>query len=183
MKKRTLFSVLAVLLVLLIVVILLNPTVRLYISMVPYLIALKEYPPEELQLTIYYMECCVATRAPVSVEELKEAYYDGIVTVLSDQLALNWESLRGLNPSVLQPEKEKEYMNARLYYVIEKDGMGQVLEVVLDDIGENVYVNGIEVDYDPILVDIIDPFLDTKEWSHNLHIGVEQYDSPVLPNE
>jgi len=62
----------------------------------------------------------------------------------------------------LQPVKEKTYINARLYYVLEV-GTESLLGVVISDIHGSVFVNGEEVEDHPVFYEIIIPYLTDED--------------------
>lgn len=123
-----------------------------------YLKALEGDIPDNLCLTIYYMSPQILTRRPLSADDLKAFSETKVITVESDELKQHAELLRKLDYRMLQIAAEPSYMNARLCYVFEL-GDQEILEVVISDIGGKVFVNGLEVEDDPIFYELIEPFL------------------------
>ena len=121
-----------------------------------------ETMPEDSRLTIYYIAPHILTRMPLSVEDLKTFREVKIITVASEELEAHWTLFEALDPSVLQPVKEKSYINARLYYVFEA-GSESLLEVVISDIHGSVFVNGVEVEDHPAFYEIIIPYLTDED--------------------
>lgn len=118
--------------------------------------------PEDSHLTIYYIAPYILTRAPLSIDDLKTFQEVRIITVASEELEVHWTLFKELDPSVLQPVKEKTYINARLYYVFEA-GSDSVLEVVISDIHGSVFVNGVEVENHPVFYEMIIPYLTEED--------------------
>ena len=116
-------------------------------------------PPEDIRLTIYYLSPKILTRAPLSEDDLVTFPGVGIITVSSGELAAYWPLLHKLTPAMLKPVQEGSYMNARLYYVFEYGDSNKLLEVVISQIHGTVFVNGIEVEDNPVFYDLIIPFL------------------------
>lgn len=116
-------------------------------------------PPEDIRLTIYYLSPMILTRVPLSGDDLATFPGVGIITVSSEELASHWALLKELTPSMLKPVQEESYMNARLYYVFETGDSNKILEVVISEIHGTVFINGIEVEDNPIFYDLIIPFL------------------------
>ena len=120
--------------------------------------------PEDICLTIYFVDPGLLTRYPWSVDDLVGADCVRIVNVSYNQIEKHSALLGKLDASILLPAKENRYLDARLYYVFETD-RGRLLEVAISDIGGNVFVNGIEVAHDPVFYDILVPFLSEEDRS------------------
>lgn len=120
--------------------------------------------PEDLTLTVYYIPHYILTRAPLTVEDLKDMTCSVKIVVESEELVRHLATLKHLNASVLQPAKEDYGINACFYYVFES-GNQKILEVALQqydgqtdaDVGTFVY--GIRVKRNSVLYEIILPFL------------------------
>mgnify|MGYP003520259334 CR=1 FL=1 len=125
--------------------------------------------PEDIRLTIYYLNPDILTRIPLSKDDL--ATFPGVVkiNVNSEELASHWSLLKELNPSILHLVEKETHMNARLYYVFEVGDSNKILEVVISNIHGSVYVNGIEVEDNPIFYELIVHFL-TEEGRNTLGI-------------
>lgn len=114
--------------------------------------------PENLKLTIYYVDPQILTRYPWSKEDLVRCC-DLVITVESEELAPYWELMKSLKPSILKPTQEEEYINARVYYYLEVGNSEKILEVVISYIHGSVYVNGIQVEDHPVFYELIVDFL------------------------
>ena len=125
-------------------------------SFADYLKAVEGDIPEDLRLTIYYIRPYIATRRPLSVEDLMNFTDVNRIVVESEGLAAHSELLRKLDPSLLQPATGESYINARMYYVLEA-GNDKLLEVIIST--GSVFVNGFFVEFHPILLELIAPFL------------------------
>lgn len=117
--------------------------------------------PDDLHLTIYYVDPMLLFRAPLGIEELKRIA-DTQIDVGAEELAEHIAVLRKLDPSALQTVQERPYIDARLVYVFEA-GDDKLLEVTVCEINRNAYVNDIEVKHDPVLYELIIPFLSEED--------------------
>lgn len=115
--------------------------------------------PQNLLLTIYYMDPTISTRMPLSAEDLMGFPETRKIVVEFGELAANFEPFKELKFSILQPAKATSYINARMYYVLEADDFGKLLEVTISQIRGNIFVNGMEIEHNQVFYDLIDPFL------------------------
>ena len=130
--------------------------------------------PEDIRLTLYgrYVHNIPefwSTDTHITPEEVM-AEHNIMITVGPDQLALHWGTFQELLPAVLDPASEiRGYVSARVYYVLEiGDGQGnyeKILEVLYDKPGENVLVNGVEVEDTDLFCDLVSPFVADYERS------------------
>ena len=132
-------------------------------SMDEYLKTVDGMLPDDLRLTIYYLDPTILTRAPLSKEDLQS--YPGVVkiTVDAEELASHWELLKELKPDILQPVQEESHINARLYYFFEVGDSEKILEVIISNIYGSVFVNGFNVENNPVFYDLILPFLEDED--------------------
>lgn len=112
--------------------------------------------PKDLCLSIYYIRPYIATRRPISVEDLINFTDVNEIIVESEGLAAHSELLKKLDPSLLQPATGESYIDARMYYIFEV-GDDKLLEIIIGNGG--VFVNGFSVEFHPILCELIAPFL------------------------
>ena len=119
--------------------------------------------PEDLCLTIYYIDPHILTRKPISATELMN--FPGVkkVIVESETLATQFERFKKLDASILKPIEENSDINARLYYVFETGESGKILEVTICDADSSVIVNGIEVETNSVFYELIEPFLSQED--------------------
>lgn len=141
-----------------------SPRKQLANSMEAYTQMLETALPEDLRLTIYYLSTDILTNRPLGAEDLIQCSSTQKIVVEAEELAEHKELLKKLDASILQPAKEKSYINARLYYVFEVDDSEKLLEVVVspEQLGKiygDVVVNGIAVEDDPVFYELIMPFL------------------------
>ena len=176
-KRKTVLIGVLILAYVLLLIWLASPIVRLHVSGMWFSGMIKTRPAEALSLTIYFMDWAVLTRAPLSINDLKELCHDDLSSVLEpttcivhvsyDDLKNHWKTIQKLELSRLQLPENERYLNARLYYVFEMWDSQKILEVAISEIGENAYVNGVEVEYDPVLIEIIAPFIDLNQWEED----------------
>lgn len=114
--------------------------------------------PEDLRLTIYYMDPRILTLRALSAEDLISFPETKKIVIESDELLANFEVFKKLDPSELVPAIVTSYINARMYYVLEAGESGKLLEVTISEIRGNVVVNGMEVEFDPVFYELIEPF-------------------------
>ena len=141
-----------------------SPSAQLRDSFSVYLDVISEDIPEDIQLTIYYIDPLILTNRPLSTDDLVK--YDDVkkIVVEYEELSTQIALLSKLEPSILEPVKEETYLNARLYYVIETETHGKILEVAISEIGgRNVFVNGIEVEDNSVFYEVITPFLSEED--------------------
>ena len=137
---------------------------------------------EDLTLTIYYLPHYILTRKPLTVEELREMTDTVKIVVESDELECYLSTLRKLDSSAVQPAREKFGLNALVYYVFGTGNSEKLLEVVMQQFVGNsqafgAFVNGIPVEKNPILYELLMPFLSAEECEE---IGIPEQD--VSPN-
>ena len=132
-------------------------------SMGDYLKTVQNKLPDDLRLTIYYLDPTVLTRAPLSKEDLQS--YPGVVkiTVEAEELASHRELMKKLDPNILQLVQEESHINARLYYFFEVGDSEKILEVIISNIYGSVCVNDFEVENNPVFYDLILPFLEDED--------------------
>ena len=115
-----------------------------------------------VRLTIYYMNTFIFTN-PISVDELirrsdVDSYTNKII-VYGDSLEEHRGLLKQLNSKAFTPVIKKSYLDTRLCYIFETDDDGEILVVAFGDLGNIIFVNGVEVKSNKIFIDIIKPFL------------------------
>lgn len=115
--------------------------------------------PEDLRLTIYYIDPRILTAYAWNVDTLIKYDETQKIVIEREEILSNIDAFKKLNWSVLTPTKNEPFINARLYYVIESGEYGKLLEVVISEVRGNVVVNGIEVEYNTLFYELIWPFL------------------------
>lgn len=114
---------------------------------------------DDLSLTIYYISPDALTRAPVSVDQLVNAYYDNKVVVNGIRLQEHIDLLNQLINVTLIPVEHESRVNARYYYVFETKKNGKIFDVCMWSIDGNMFVNGVEVKENDVFYDVVMPFL------------------------
>ena len=123
--------------------------------------------PQNLRLTIYYMDPTISTLLPLSAEDLMDFPETRKIVVEFDELAANFEPFKKLNVSVLQPVNGTPAIDARMYYVLEAGNGEKLLEVTISQVHGRIYVNAMAVEHNPIFYEIIAPF--TPEEAHIMY--------------
>ena len=137
----------------------------------------------DVSLTIYYMSPFIASRTPLSVDDLMYGIYaidekkkrdeeNGLfeykVIVNPDKLEEHIDLLNQICNADLKPAEYEAIANARIYFIFESKTSGKIFEVTIwgiqvDDegkgVGQCLFVNGVAVDEDIIFYDVIKPFI------------------------
>lgn len=137
-----------------------NPHRQLHEALNEYCQMIDGQMPEDLCLTIYYVDPSTLSFYAWSKDNLIAASNVTKIVVESDELATQWEYIQGMDMSVLQQDTQKTYVNARICYVFETSE-GIILEVVLNGIQDSdpAFINGIAVENHPVLYEVLLPFL------------------------
>ena len=114
--------------------------------------------PQDLRLTIYYLNGLIDTVVPLSIEMLKSAHNVQVISVDYENLVKHADYLKKFDPSSLKPIYRNDYVDARLYYVFELGDSGPILEYV-HSCSKTDFLNGIPIKFDHELIDLISPFL------------------------
>ena len=128
--------------------------------------------PDDLQLTIYCMDPEIDTRFPLGVDNLMTLDQVAVIRVEAEELKSHAVLFRKLDTSALTIVPGEAHINARMYYVFETDSSGKILEVIINNIHGNVFVNGVAVEENPIFFALIRPFL-TEEACNLWGIQIE----------
>ena len=115
--------------------------------------------PDDICLTIYYVDPQILTTYPWSADTLINSSTVQKIVVEREEILRNIDTFHKLNWSILTPTKNELRINARLYYVIESSEHGKLLEVVISEVRGNVVVNGIEVENNSLFYELIWPYL------------------------
>ncbi len=119
---------------------------------------------EGASLKIYYIDPKILTFAPLSADDLKSYTDSNSISVDHQALLAHGDSLLKLNVSGFHTPEGEVHENARMCYVFEDAQGNTLLQVSFNgpDPGY-VYVNSHPAKYDPMYMDIIEPFL-TEEF-------------------
>lgn len=122
--------------------------------------AIKNENVENISLTIYYMSPFILTRQPLSVNDLINSSKAQKIVIEGDSLKEHIALFEQIENDDLIPVKDKSYIDARLYYVLESKKNGELLDVSMWG-GENnrIFVNGVEIIENDIFYDVVKPFL------------------------
>lgn len=132
---------------------------------------MEEGIPDDLKLTIYYVDPTMLTRIPIRTLEDLKGYSPKITQVDAVELATHRELFASLNAACLKPVEEGANTDSqiigflRLVYVLERGNGEILLEVTAADLiyDGSVLLNGFEVENNPIFYDLIDPFLTEED--------------------
>lgn len=120
--------------------------------------------PEGISLKIYYIDPTILTFAPLSADALKTYTDANIISIDHQTLLAHTDSLQKLSVSGFHTPEGKVYENARMCYVFEDAQGNTLLQVSFNGPDpDHVYVNSHPAKYDPMYMDIIQPFL-TEEF-------------------
>jgi len=121
--------------------------------------------PADLQLTIYYMSPDISTRYPVDIERIVSIPATKKIIVDAEEIETNEEQLFRLATTERIPAHQKTYLDARLYYVLETESSGKILEVAMNNIYGDTFVNGIAIEDNLIFSEFIEPFLTQEAYA------------------
>lgn len=113
--------------------------------------------PNDMTLSIYYMNPYILTDIPMNINSLKEVCTHKIIidgSSFKDHLTSLKTDYIYLNKTIIN-----SYLNCRVYYVFESKTKGKLLDVAMWTSGGNMLVNGQEVKSSDIFYNIIMPFL------------------------
>ena len=137
-----------------------NKSNKLRDALTAYSNTIEQGLPDDLLLTIYYMDPLICTRVPLSANDLMQDSMTQKIVVHSEALKNNSSALKKLDWSLLNPVKAEYPMDARIHYVIEKENGEKLLEVTISRFKDiAILVNHIEVEENPVFYDLIYPFL------------------------
>ena len=118
-----------------------------------------------LYLKIYYTDPSLLTYAPLTVNDLLRK--DPII-VDHKQINEQLDLLKRLNIENMIPVRNSSgYLHARLCYIFETEHGKKILEIAVGGENNSVFVNGIEVAYNDIFRDVLEPFV-TEEVMNDL---------------
>lgn len=133
---------------------------------------LEEGRVDELRLKIYYIAEEVYFFMPLNVDMLIHES-DTQIVVEGEELKAHIDLLKELKAEALTPVREESYLDARLCYIFETTDGEKVLEVASYGSPKgnknlkgkhDVFVNGIPVEHNDILYEVIKPFCSDDIW-------------------
>lgn len=112
----------------------------------------------DMRLTLYNRMFYMGCLGPVRKAELIEAdKYVIDFTELSSRI----DKLNQVASVTLEAPKRSQDKDLQLYYYIETEADGIILDVEISGKDRTMFVNGIEVAYDPAFYELVEPYLDT----------------------
>lgn len=138
-----------------------------------------EIQQDNVSLTIYSMNPSTFTNFPLGVNDLIALDNSAVkkIVVEAHDFEKHIENFENIKVKDVLPKKGKStYSDIRLYYVIEGERNGRLLDVAMwggngEENGTCVFVNGIEVREKNIFYELILPFLPDEEanvWANYL---------------
>lgn len=130
---------------------------------------LKTENPEDISLTIYYLEDfdkLVLRRFPLRAKHLKE-YADNKIIVNGSTLKENIALFEKIDNAKLNMVDDYSYLDCELYYVLESKTRGKLLEASFVTSSGCIIVNGEKIENNKVFYELILPFLpedDAKRW-------------------
>ena len=119
--------------------------------------------PSDMSLTLYNnIVPYISSDRPVTKEALIQIPISTVIdsTELSSRIA----TLKRIDASTLQLPESAQPQDLMVYYYIETETNGKVLEVEISEKGGTIFVNGVEVEYDPVFFELVSPYLDAWEY-------------------
>ncbi len=120
--------------------------------------------PEGVTLKIYYMSPMIFTYKPLTADDVKRDSDSAIISVDHQTLLAHGDSLSKLRVSGFHTPEGEVYEDARMCYVFEDAQGNTLLQVSFNGPDPAyAYVNSHPAKYDPMYMEIIEPFL-TEEF-------------------
>lgn len=131
-------------------------------EMLPHLLddfsnAIADGVPADMCLTLYIRTLYMGCLGPVRKAELIKT--DKYV-IDSAELSSRIDQLNQAASVTLETPEKSRYKDLEVYYYIETEADGIVLDVELSGKGRTMFINGMEVKYDPVFFDLVEPYLD-----------------------
>jgi hypothetical protein len=117
----------------------------------------------DINLTIYYTSPFMLSFDPVSIERLKDVVYTYKIVVDGYVLQEHVDLLRQIDYVRLTPVRNRRVDNARIYYIFENQISGETYSVAIFIYGETMRVNGVNIAENPVLFEVLVPFLPESE--------------------
>lgn len=121
--------------------------------------------PADMTLTVYSTTIYMSPDMPLDEAGLisigsdsKDPTSGGKAVIDSTQLSFKIDQLKYISSLSLRKPLISRYKDLRIYYVIETETAGKVLEVGLNGFGGPVFVNGVEVKYDSVFFDLVETY-------------------------
>lgn len=122
-----------------------------------YLKAIENGVPSDMRLTLYNITPHIAYNAPVRKADIMET---SEIVLDSTELSSRIDYLNKIDYSILHESKIKFDEDLRIYYYIETEADGKVLEVGMYGTDGTVFVNGMQLKNDPVFYELVEPYLD-----------------------
>ncbi len=113
--------------------------------------------PSDMCLTLYIRAPYMGCLGPVRKAELIKT--DKYV-INSTELSSRIDQLNQVASVALEEPPKSQYKDLEVYYYIETEADGIVLDVEISRKGGTIFVNGMEVKYDPVFFELVEPYLD-----------------------
>ncbi len=78
----------------------------------------------------------------------------------STELSSRIDQLNQVASVALETPEKTRYKDLQVYYYIETEADGIALDVEISGKGRTIFVNGVEVKYDPVFFELVEPYLD-----------------------
>lgn len=114
--------------------------------------------PQDLHLTIYYVNSEYESYLPQSLESLMLSEALTVISVPYEELVQHQDHLKKFDPALLVPVSGENFVDARFYYVFELGDSGPIMEYTLSYLGSD-YINGIPIKEAYEMVHLVAPFL------------------------
>lgn len=122
-----------------------------------YLKAMENGVPSDMSLTLYNITPHIAYNVPVRKADIMQT---SEIVLDSTELSSRIDYLNKIDYSILDEPEITFYEDLRIYYYIETESDGIVLEVGMYGTDGTIFVNGVEVEYDPVFFELVEPYLD-----------------------
>ncbi len=138
-----------------------SPHSRLRDALAPFSEMLQGEIPDDMHLTIYYVSPSLLFPTPLSKEGIMKISEE-VIVVHRQELVRHLDLFQETEPRILEPVDREVWVDAQIYYVLESEETGKVLEVIINSTSQCVLINGVFVENSSVFYDVIIPFLSEK---------------------
>jgi len=132
-------------------------------DMLPHLLddfsnAIADGVPADMRMTVYNRTPYMGDLAPVRKADLIQT--DKYV-IEAAELSARIDQLNQAASATLKEPRKTRYKDLKVYYYVETGTDGIVLDVEISGKNRTIFVNGMEVEYDPAFYELVEPYLET----------------------
>ena len=118
-----------------------------------------EYELDDITLMIYYLEFHMFTTTRVTVDCFINGFYDDKVVVTGEELAKHRDLLGQLANIELIPSNNRNWVDARIYYIFEHEKHGEIFSFLSFQSIEDAMINNQRVETNRVFYEVAIAFL------------------------